>query len=291
MDDFYSQSASRWPQSSWHTAPPAQRSNYPPLDFSTLIPIYDESPHFAEYGGGSHGTYMPTAPDTAGSHGQFLRPTPQLWGGSEYYSLPHTNMRPASSSSSTTSSSPSLSTYFLPTPSQTPPPVPLPQMPRATHTDDREAQAPVAQNPNQKSCSHCHTTTTPLWRRNPTTRLPLCNACGLYLQQRNMLRPQALIDADSPSSSSTDEDDDDEGYTGPRCSHCHTRHTSVWRRGKGGVKICNACGVYARLRGKERPIALMRNRKVKPRLKHQKPGGGQAPSMLTWPGEAENAAG
>ncbi|KAE9384712.1 hypothetical protein BT96DRAFT_637144 [Gymnopus androsaceus JB14] len=47
-----------------------------------------------------------------------------------------------------------------------------------------------------KMCSHCHATSTPLWRREPTTFRTLCNACGLYLQQRNKLRPKELIEAD-----------------------------------------------------------------------------------------------
>ncbi|KAJ7895322.1 hypothetical protein B0H13DRAFT_1483678, partial [Mycena leptocephala] len=117
-----------------------------------------------------------------------------------------------------------------------------------------------------KSCTHCHVTSTPLWRRHPSTQEPLCNACGLYLQQRNRPRPQELIDAD------IDDDETlqipDAEYTGPKCSHCLTRQTSVWRRSKTtGELVCNACGVYVRLRGIERPLSLKRN-KVKPRTKH-----------------------
>ncbi|KAJ7495151.1 hypothetical protein FB451DRAFT_1020127 [Mycena latifolia] len=113
----------------------------------------------------------------------------------------------------------------------------------------------------KKSCFHCHVTSTPLWRRDPSTQQTLCNACGLYLQQRKRMRPQELIDADI--------DDDtpqipDEEYTGPKCSHCFTRQTSVWRRSKTGQRVCNACGVYKKLRGRDRPLALRRN-KIKPR--------------------------
>ena len=115
-----------------------------------------------------------------------------------------------------------------------------------------------------RSCSHCHATTTPLWRRDPSTMKPLCNACGLYLQQRNKLRPQELIDADDDGSTS---DESDVNYVGPECSHCRTHHTSVWRRSKAGDQLCNACGVYARLRGKPRPLSLKRN-KIRPRSKH-----------------------
>jgi len=115
-----------------------------------------------------------------------------------------------------------------------------------------------------RSCSHCHARTTPLWRRDPSTLKPLCNACGLYLQQRNKLRPQELIDADDDGSTS---DESDVNYVGPECSHCRTHHTSVWRRSKAGDQLCNACGVYARLRGKPRPLSLKRN-KIRPRSKH-----------------------
>ncbi|KAK0443976.1 uncharacterized protein EV420DRAFT_1018313 [Desarmillaria tabescens] len=119
----------------------------------------------------------------------------------------------------------------------------------------------------QKSCSHCHATSTPLWRREPVTLKPLCNACGLYLQQRNKLRPQELIDADLDDGS----EESDKDATGPECSHCHTRNTSVWRRSKTGEQLCNACGVYLRLRGRERPLSLKRN-KIKPRSKHKDTG-------------------
>ncbi|KAH6908196.1 hypothetical protein BKA70DRAFT_1222982 [Coprinopsis sp. MPI-PUGE-AT-0042] len=118
-----------------------------------------------------------------------------------------------------------------------------------------------------KKCSHCQATTTPLWRRDPSTFKPLCNACGLYLQQRNRLRPQVLIDADIDDGNTTDEAD--ANYVGPECSHCRTHHTSVWRRSKTGAQLCNACGVYLRLRGKPRPLHLKKN-KIKPRSKHPK---------------------
>ncbi|KAJ7438757.1 hypothetical protein FB451DRAFT_1060023 [Mycena latifolia] len=171
--------------------------------------------------------------------------------------LPEYLHSPASSYSSATSSPSSSSSYFLP-PLSTP----------AVHSRaPASRRGSTEQGAAKKSCFHCHVTSTPLWRREPLTQRPLCNACGLYLQQRNKLRPQELIDAD------IDDDDTpqipDEEYTGPKCSHCFTRQTSVWRRSKTGAQICNACGVYARLRGKERPLSLRRN-KIKPRTKHSR---------------------
>jgi len=136
------------------------------------------------------------------------------------------------------------------------------------------AEPPPQGSSSVKTCSHCKATQTPLWRRDPTSHLPLCNACGLYLQQRNRLRPQELIDADGDDGSA-DESEDDVNYTGPECSHCKTHRTSVWRRSKEGRQLCNACGVYVRLRGKDRPLEL-RKKKIKPRSKHPKPPAGGA---------------
>ncbi|KAJ6484062.1 hypothetical protein C8R45DRAFT_1148313 [Mycena sanguinolenta] len=118
--------------------------------------------------------------------------------------------------------------------------------------------------PDGKKCSHCNATSTPLWRRDPATRLVLCNACGLYLQQRKKMRPPVLIAVDQEG----DESDADVAPGTPECSHCHTHRTSVWRRSKSGAKLCNAC-VYARLRGRDRPLSLKRN-KIRPRCKHPK---------------------
>lgn len=123
-------------------------------------------------------------------------------------------------------------------------------------------RASIDATPNVKRCSHCNATSTPLWRRNPMTMQPLCNACGLYLQQRNKLRPQELIDASNDDDESEDESDRDPNA--PRCSHCQTHVTSVWRRSKSGEQLCNACGVYLRLRGKPRPLSL-KQKKIKPR--------------------------
>lgn len=155
-------------------------------------------------------------------------------------------------------------------------PLPSPT-PSPTQEDVKPIIIPVPSNAQQnrrkpsdgsesatKICSHCHATSTPLWRRDPSTMKPLCNACGLYLQQRNKLRPQELIDADDDGSSS---EESDANYLGPECSHCRTHRTSVWRRSKSGDQLCNACGVYARLRGKPRPLSLKRN-KIRPRSKH-----------------------
>ncbi|KAJ6481497.1 hypothetical protein C8R47DRAFT_589814 [Mycena vitilis] len=115
-----------------------------------------------------------------------------------------------------------------------------------------------------RQCSNCQATSTPLWRRDPRTHKPLCNACGLYKYQRNEDRPQTLIAVDNQSPGGADSDGE---YDGPECVNCGTRKTSTWRRNKAGEQVCNACGVYERMNGKPRPLAL-RNDKIRPRSKH-----------------------
>ncbi|KAJ7088790.1 hypothetical protein B0H15DRAFT_780506 [Mycena belliarum] len=171
-------------------------------------------------------------------------------GGSSLLLRPFPEYAPYPSPSSSTSSPP-LPTY----------PLSAPPSPR------RWGRGSLKDTSKDKQCAHCHATATPLWRREPATGRTLCNACGLYLQQRNKLRPQALIDADADDAADATAHIPDAEYVGPTCSHCGTRQTSVWRRSKAGARVCNACGVYARLRGKERPLSLRRN-KVKPRTKH-----------------------
>jgi hypothetical protein len=97
-----------------------------------------------------------------------------------------------------------------------------------------------------RTCSHCGTSESPLWRRHPTSNARLCNACGLYMATHQSNRPVRLIDQAQTGSDS-----------GQRiCSHCFTTQTGSWRRGPNQELLCNACGVYRKLKGKERPVQL-----------------------------------
>ncbi|TFK96298.1 hypothetical protein BDV98DRAFT_494295, partial [Pterulicium gracile] len=104
-------------------------------------------------------------------------------------------------------------------------------------------------------CVHCKTTTTPLWRRGKNQSELLCNACGLYLQARGEYRPQRLIDEDRAGVELPEG-----GGDGKQCSHCFTCRTTVWRRDKEGKPLCNACGVYLKMKGRERPIEFRKDK-------------------------------
>jgi len=45
--------------------------------------------------------------------------------------------------------------------------------------------------PSTTICRNCHTTNTPLWRRDPEGQ-PLCNACGLFYKLHGVVRPLSL---------------------------------------------------------------------------------------------------
>merc|ERR1711997_1003475 len=54
-----------------------------------------------------------------------------------------------------------------------------------------------------------------------------------------------------------------------RCTNCQTMTTSLWRRDNNGSPVCNACGLYFKMHGHQRPAnmrkdnVLQRKRKVK----------------------------
>lgn len=56
---------------------------------------------------------------------------------------------------------------------------------------------------------------------------------------------------------------------GLSCSNCGTEKTSLWRRNQMGEPVCNACGLYFKLHGIPRPLAmkkdLIQTRKRKPK--------------------------
>ncbi|XP_071143106.1 transcription factor GATA-4-like isoform X7 [Mytilus edulis] len=56
---------------------------------------------------------------------------------------------------------------------------------------------------------------------------------------------------------------------GLSCANCHTSTTTLWRRNNEGEPVCNACGLYYKLHGVNRPLAMKKDgiqtRKRKPK--------------------------
>ena len=43
------------------------------------------------------------------------------------------------------------------------------------------------------------------------------------------------------------------------CANCNTSKTSLWRRNSQSQAVCNACGLYVKLHGKERPVQMRKD--------------------------------
>lgn len=98
-----------------------------------------------------------------------------------------------------------------------------------------------------KICSNCGCTSTPSWRRCPTGKQLLCNACGLYQKLHNKPRPFCVLDDGSVKVQRN------AFLEATRCGHCHTTETPLWRRGSNGQSLCNACGLYFKQHRQYRP--------------------------------------
>ena len=59
-----------------------------------------------------------------------------------------------------------------------------------TSVRSKYMKKPAAANKQGTACGNCHTTYTPLWRKDCNTGQVLCNACGIYLKTHG--KPRAL---------------------------------------------------------------------------------------------------
>lgn len=59
-----------------------------------------------------------------------------------------------------------------------------------TSVRNKYMKKPAAANKQGTACGNCHTTYTPLWRKDCNTGEVLCNACGIYLKTHG--KPRAL---------------------------------------------------------------------------------------------------
>lgn len=62
---------------------------------------------------------------------------------------------------------------------------------------------------------------------------------------------------------------------GLSCSNCETTMTSLWRRNTHGEPVCNACGLYFKLHGVNRPSTM---KKDSIQTRKRKPKGGMKSS-------------
>ncbi|CAO3620840.1 unnamed protein product [Mucor hiemalis] len=145
--------------------------------------------------------------------------------------------------------------------------------------------------PRHLECFNCKVTKTPLWRRTPDRTQTLCNACGLYYKQYNHHRPLHVrhkptvttttptvlkshpyhtsnrwINHDAVEIKQEEQPQNDipvVTHTATEdlieCINCQQTKTPLWRKNEHGEPLCNACGLYAKLHHKNRPVEMRKS--------------------------------
>lgn len=227
-----------------HDAHPMQGSEGG-VTTSSLVPAnsYPAHPHYLDYQHSLHAQTMPRAyisPESTLSHALGPKPTTKQNVAIEAEVAPYnpspateqapqrvpSSFEPVSDSSSHPALSPQAYTES-----------PSPHVSPHNHYSSLKSSQMILRP--SRSCSLCGTPDTPAWRHHPTNGSILCNACGIEASIRSLQRQEGV-----PRTGSR------------RCSNCSARNTPAWRKGEEGRFVCNACGLYLKDHGVNKPLSL-----------------------------------
>ncbi|KAJ1372877.1 hypothetical protein KIN20_035168 [Parelaphostrongylus tenuis] len=106
-----------------------------------------------------------------------------------------------------------------------------------------------------KKCSHCGASETTCWRISSEGDI-VCNACKQYRQKWGRNRPSWLFRDVPHRRGGKVKEKKVPILTEKECFNCGVKATCKWRRDGEGNRECNACNVYRRTCGKNRPLSL-----------------------------------
>ncbi|XP_050355437.1 GATA-binding factor 5-A-like isoform X4 [Nymphalis io] len=78
---------------------------------------------------------------------------------------------------------------------------------------------------------------------------------------------------------------------GQCCTNCGSRNTTLWRRNNDGEPVCNACGLYYKLHGINRPLAMRKDGIQTRKRKPKKSSNGVKPPQETPKKDGQNSPG